>query len=651
MMGAGHPRRLWQRYLVALGIVLALLIASHVASLASLTGGEEAAAVINVSGRQRMLSQRILYFAAEDMMDGAGFSPDPGGPLDSAIDLFEASHDALSSGGAMGLSTAGAAERAPSYFGATGGITLDALSRAFVADARQVAGGAPGMLAAWSRMQDIGPNGLLGRLNEAVSEFEAASRDRTRRVGRIAQASFAVAILVLIAEALLIFWPAQRTVTATLDRMEDANARLALSTSRAEALLRQANGAREEAETARRNLTQFVKHMSHELRTPLNGVIGMLTLMSDRTAGDDPDEMIAEARAASSHLLTIVNDTLDLSKLQAGKVVRAEGAFAPDPMARSALSIFRAQARLKGVELTCHCEADMPDRLIGDRVRISQVIANLVGNAVKFSDRGAVRLTLSHAHEGGLEVLRVEVRDDGPGIAPEDHGRLFDPFEQLAGSDHVPSGGTGLGLPICHQLVTLMGGTIGVDSEPGRGSRFRVSIPCPRDLPGDRVAAIPVANARRPDMRRDAGPLDVLIVDDNRTNCLVASRYLARLGHRTATAHDGREALEAVAAVADAATDAAYDVILMDIQMPVMDGIAAVQRLRAQEGPVAATPVIALTANAMAEDRVRFLDAGFDGYLAKPMTMEALSRALLDVLPPTLDEPVPAEFAQTARRA
>lgn len=622
LMGGASPRRLWRRYVVALGLVLALLVTSHVASVAAMTGGEEAATVINVAGRQRMLSQRILYFAAQSVADDDRSHAGSDEALAASIDLFEASHHALSIGGTMGLSVAGAVERGLSYSDPVDGSTLDALSVAYVADARAVAQGAPDAPAAWSRMRAIGPNDLLRRLNDAVSEFEVAAKDRTRQVERIAHLSFVVALLVLIAEAVVIFWPAQRAVNVTLDRMERANDDLREAKRAAEGAARHAEENRQRAEAARERLTQFVRHMSHELRTPLNGVIGMLTLMDDRGRQDDLDRLIGEARVAADHLLEIVNDTLDLAKLQAGRMELTRKPFAPRELATSIVSIFRAQAQAKDIVLTCDWQDDMPAHLLGDRPRIGQVVANLVVNAIKFTEHGEVRIVLRHVASPGREMLRVEVRDDGDGIAVADRDRLFDPFEQLDAGNGNACRGTGLGLPICRQLVSLMGGTIGMEGNPGEGSCFWFEIPGPKTT-ADPAATTAISTAHGRDDPGEAS-LDVLVVDDNRTNLLVATRYLEKLGHRAATAQNGIEALEAIAG-------GRYDLVLMDIQMPVMDGLTATRKLRGSGDRTAATPVIALTANAMTEDRARFVKSGFDGYLAKPMTLAGLAKALSDI--------------------
>lgn len=602
------PTRLWRRYLLALLVVLAMVTTSHIASLAAQRGSEESATVINIAGRQMMLAQRILFYAARHRSYGEDTQFLAEGPLLAALRLFEESHDALSRGGAMGLSAEGAARRAPVYFENPRGESLDARSRAFVADVREVMDGGPHADVAWLRVLTLGPNELLAGLGAATDAFEAAARDRAAGVRRIARLSFAAALLVLLAEAFAIFLPAQRAVVGAL-RDGDAARRAA------ERALAASCAARDQAEASRRRLEGFVKHMSHELRTPLNGVVGMLTLMASRTEEDDLDEMVEGASAATDHLLGVVNGILDLSKLQAGRMELDEAPYEPRRAAAAVAAIFRAQAAAGGRELTLAVGDDVGPAVVGDAMRVRQVLANLVGNAVKFGDGGILIAVERRAGPSG-DVLRYAVEDEGEGIDPADLDRLFDPFEQARDPAARHAGGTGLGLPICRQLVELMGGTLRADRAEGGGSRFWFDLP---HVPAAERAAAPAPDAGAAPPA--GGGLSVLVVDDNRLNRLVARRYLERLGHAPQEAENGVEAVRA-------ARRAPFDVILMDIQMPVLGGLEAARRIRAEDGPSGGAAIVALTANATSEDRAAYEAAGFDGYLAKPLALSALASAL-----------------------
>ena len=609
MLHLDDPRQLWRRYLLALGIVVALLAASHWASVRSLSGGEEASAVINISGRQRMLSQRILFLSAASMdPDASGVDP----RLSQAVDLFERSHMALLQGGDLGLSPEEAAARAGVYAEVVEGDTLDELSRTFVVDARLVIDGWwPADEAAWSRMRDYGSTTLLKRLDQAVQAFEADARESTRLARRIALTTFALALLVLAAEAALIFWPAQRTVSAAIRRLREANAALVRSGAEAEA-------ARDEARLAAQARTQFLANMSHELRTPLNGVMGMLDLLQDAT---DPGvrERARTAHASASHLLDLLGNVLDVSRLESGRISLETLPFDPRRLVREAVRVVSDQADAKGIELRLEEDGPLPAAVAGDPTRLRQVAINLVGNAVKFTDAGEVVVRLRH--EG--DRLGIEVADTGIGIPAEAQATLFDPFVQADASTTRRFGGTGLGLAICRQIVAAMDGRIGVESAPGQGATFRLEV------------RAPVATLDRPGVpMREARPLRVLVAEDNAVNRRVADAFLRRLGHDAVCVEDGARAVEAVR---DA--EPAFDAVLMDVQMPVMDGIEATRTIRAL-GPRGALPILALTANAREVHRDELAEAGMDGHLTKPVRAEALSEALSEAM---------ADAAWTAR--
>ena len=614
MLRLDDPHQLWRRYALALGLVVALLGASHWAFVRSLDGGEEAAAVINVSGRQRMLSQRILFLSAEALAREGAEAPDP--RLVEAVDLFERSHRALARGGELGLSRAGAARRAPIYAAATEGATLDAMTRSFVADARAVlAGPGPAREAAWTRMREVGPGPLLGRLDGAVHAFEAAARERTARARTISHATFALALAVLAIEAAAIFWPAQRLVGRAVDGLKRSNAALA--------------AARDDAERAARARERFLANMSHELRTPLAGVLGMLELLEDAPLDARAREHAQAARASAGHLLSLLGDVLDLSRIESGHLAIEAVPYDPEGVAAEAVAMLAQAAREKGLAPRLAPEGPLPARVTGDPTRLRQVLVNLLGNAIKFTEGGEVVLTLRHDPGRGGR-LGVEVRDTGIGIAPEARARLFGRFEQADASTTRRFGGTGLGLSICRQLVELMGGAIDVESAPGAGSVFRFEIAAPPAAVEDRAPAPDGAEHERPSFR-------VLVADDNAVNRRVAEGFLRRLGHEVRCVSDGAAAVEAVAA-------GGVDLVLMDVQMPVLDGVAAARAIRALGGTSAAVPIVALTANAADGDRGTYLDAGMDGCLGKPMRQAELREAIADAMWPAR----PREEADTA---
>ncbi len=384
---------------------------------------------------------------------------------------------------------------------------------------------------------------------------------------------------------------------------------------RAETVLAEA---RDRAEAAIRTRTAFLATVSHELRTPLNGVVGATRLLEDC---DDPRERalwVATMRSSAEHLLQIIDDILDFTRLEADRMVFEARPFDLDPVIAGVCEIVRPRAAEKGLELTVETAAELPCRFVGDAGRIRQVLFNLVGNAVKFTETGSVRVRVDGEPplgEGGAPTLRFDVEDTGIGIAPEHVGDLFVEFSQLDGSITRRFGGTGLGLAISREIVRRMGGEITVASRLGEGSVFTVRLPLA-------VAAAPEA-APAP-VADDVGPgLEILLAEDNPTNTLVATRLLARLGHRVATAVDGVAALAALA-------ERRFDVVLMDVMMPRMDGLTAIRKIRAGETPEPGVPIVALTANALAEDREAALAAGADAFATKPVSAEKLAAAITE---------------------
>ncbi len=401
-------------------------------------------------------------------------------------------------------------------------------------------------------------------------------------------------------------------VLAFIDRRLEA--RTLLEANRLREINADLAQAKQEAEAANRAKSAFLATMSHEIRTPMNGVLGMLEVTLRGMIDERVRDHLTTARDSAVSLLTILNDILDYSKLEAGQLTLERLSFSIRQMADDVSSMLSTAVAQKKLTLKIDIQESVPVWLLGDPTRIRQIILNLVSNAVKFTEVGTVSLRVSYDASERPHIMRIEIQDTGIGISEEARTRLFNRFSQADASTTRRFGGTGLGLAICRELVACMSGEIGVTSVPGAGSTFWLEIPAD-------VGVEPEVKATGRSRIANGARLRILVAEDNPINQKVLRTLLAGQGHDLHFVENGLLAVNAV-------REGAFDLVLMDVSMPVMDGPTAAGEIRKLQGAPARIPIIALTANAMAGDREAYIAAGMTDYVSKPIDMDTLLAAI-----------------------
>jgi signal transduction histidine kinase/ActR/RegA family two-component response regulator len=406
-----------------------------------------------------------------------------------------------------------------------------------------------------------------------------------------------------------------KTVLATFRQMSRGRkAGISVDISELRKREKELEKARKEAEAASHSKSAFLANMSHEIRTPLNGIMGMAQVLEGTELDQAQKEFVSTILDSGKTLMALLNDVLDLSKIEAGKFDIVPTDASIHHMLRRQLKLWKPRAEEKGLELSLAFDADLPAYISFDTVRVQQCVSNLVSNAIKFTKYGTVEIFASAKElKDGGHLIDIRVKDTGPGMDPETLARLFKPFSQADETIQRSHGGTGLGLSITRRLAELMGGTATATSEVNKGSLFRISF---RGMPAKSQpeAGVHARPASQGDLREQLkqSNLRVLLVDDHPINRQVASLFLRPFNMRIIEAVNGLEAMEAL-------KRETFDLVLLDMHMPVMDGPTTIANIRASEEAWAEIPVIALTADAMSGDRERYLAMGMNGYLSKPL--------------------------------
>jgi len=611
------------RYLISLGAIALLVTASWLVMKYVVVAQADDSRLISFASHQAGTTNRIAFFSSvmATTDDEAEFATAQG-QLNRTINRMEGTHakliDKSASSGVPFVMTPALEEI---YFDPA--LGLDNAVRRFLSSAKTVSSQEFGTFgtndAAFLFLTTYGPNVLEPLLHLAVDEYEVVAKQAIEKVEVMAVAIWAVTIATLILALAFIFRPFESRLQRAFDELTEA---------------------KDQADAGNRAKSEFLAAMSHEIRTPMTGVVGFADLLLKDDLSTESRDKVLRIKSSTHALLRVINDILDMSKLEAGRMEIENVDFHLPRLINEAFSMFeKTREGDQPVAAILDIAEDFPEGVHADPTRIRQVLVNMVGNAFKFTERGHIRLEARLIDDGkAAPHLRFVVEDTGIGIEPDIIGKLFHRFQQADASISRRFEGTGLGLAISRRLVELMDGEIGVESEPSKGSRFWFTLPY-RPAESD-VAAEEVAD----DVTdfTAARALNILIAEDNRINQMILQASVGAFGHRTQIVGNGAQAVAAL-------ESGEFDLILMDVRMPEMSGPEATRAIRRMEGPKARIPVLAVTADALKEHVADYRAAGMDGCVTKPIDQRELLLAINEVLDEAIHVPAaPGSAADAA---